>query len=89
MLILFDFLGIFWDDLESFGLRIIIPTISIVIEPDFLTQSKELNLFLNYAEFSKSLHFSWICSFNLFFKINFSNLFRIRQNKFLTNLNKV
>ena len=90
MLILLIFLVFFGMVLESFGLGIIIPAISIVIEPDFLTQSKELNLFLNYAEFSQKEFTFFFLGFVLliyFLKSIFLIYLNYRQNKFLTNLN--
>lgn len=89
-LILLSFLIFFGMVLESFGLGIIIPAISIVIDPDFFTKSEELNFFLKYVEFSQkefAFFFLGLVAVIYFFKSIFLIYLNYRQNKFLANLN--
>ena len=76
--------------LESFGLGIIIPAISVVLDPEFFFKSKELKFLSNYGEFSQTdftLFFLGVVIFTYLLKTFFLIFLNYKQNKFLANLN--
>lgn len=87
VLILLIFFGMI---LESFGLGIIIPAISVVLDPDFFFKSKELEFIFNYGEFTQTdftLFFLGVVVLTYLLKTFFLIYLNYRQNKFLANLN--
>ena len=87
ILTLFIFFGMI---LESFGLGIIIPAISIVLDPEFFFKSKELKFLSNYGEFSQTdftLFFLGVVILTYLLKTIFLVFLNYKQNKFLANLN--
>ena len=85
ILTLFIFFGMI---LESFGLGIIIPAISIVLDPEFFFKSKELKFLSNYGEFSQTdftLFFLGVVILTYLLKTIFLVFLNYKQNKFLAN----